>query len=170
MSKRPIASIALVSCCLVVGFLVGAYSQTESNPFEKLAAERANISKVDWILLNTRIRVLEETHRWELPLSFTPTSYSYDLQKQRIRVAIFVDPTWFSKHNVSQASEEFSKRADRIRAAVLTAEHGQLYSLLGKDLTKYYSIIFFTGVLDESGKSASPKDLAIYEDGKLTLR
>lgn len=168
--------ILLLTTVLSLGFALGVLSQ--SSPLARLAEESASISKMDWILLKTRIYVLEQDQPGSpfndrLSLSITPTSYSYDSKKQQIRISLYVDPSWLAKTGREQVNKAFSARATSICVASVMGQTASGDLLAEMQLTEAHpvewcAVTFFTLGLDNKG-NIEPKDLAIFERGKLAI-
>ena len=154
---------------MLFGAVIGVFSQSFS--LQRFAQETATVSKMDWILLNSRVRVLEELVRDDLSVPLVPTSYSFDKDDERIRIAVKVDPTWLGRSNLSEAKSKLTSRAQHLCLAPWLSEHGQFGMLfLEKAPVKLCRVIFFTPQIDKSGKSVVPKDVAVYENGELVLK
>ncbi len=125
---------------------------------------------MDWILLNTRLFVLEQTLKDDLALPLSPTSYSYEAEKRKIRIAVNVNPTWLASHKTEQVMKNLSARATSLCIAPALADKTLTMAIgLGKTPNQYCSIYFFTLVFDKAG-NLQPKDVAVYEDGELAMR
>jgi len=131
--------------------------------------EKADITKMDLILLNTRIAVLQQMLKDDLSLPLVPTSISYDAEKQKILTSVYVDPAFLAKANVAQLSKTLNSRATGLCIAPELAE-GNLPHLFPVQPPREYCVIrFFTHTLDGAGQ-AQTKDVASFEDGKLSLK
>lgn len=166
MKKITVGMTAFLSF-LVLAMGVVLYAQSAS--LAKLADEDMKISKMDWVLLNTRVHVLEEMLKDDLSAPFSPTSYSFDRQRGKLRIAVYVDPSW-SKRTLDEVSDAFSKRGTSLCVAPTLAQHGQQLTLFLTPPKDYCSILFFTLTLDASGKDINTKELAVFEEGKLSLK
>ncbi len=152
---------------LVLGLVAAIYAQSAS--IARLAEEPANISKMDWILLNTRVHVLEQTLKDDLSLPLSPTSYSYDSEKQKIRISVYVAPSWLAKSSFAQVNKALSDRATALCIAPALGG-GNLSMIFLRELPiRYCTIRFFTPALNGAGH-AEPKDVASFEDGKLVMK
>ena len=163
--------ILLLIAALSLGFALGVFSQ--SPPLARLAEESASISKMDWMLLNTRVYVLEQALKDDLGLSMTPTSYSYDSERHQIRIALYVDPSWLAKTGRDQVNKAFSVRATSICVAPVIAQGASgdllmVVRLLESSPVDWCAVRFFTLGLDSKG-NIEPKYLATYERGRLTI-
>lgn len=151
-----------------LGFVAGVYAQSQSaSSLAKLYQEKAEISKMDLVLVNTRIGVLQEMLKEDLSVPYAPTSISYDGDEQKIRVAVFVDPAVPTKMNRSQLASTLEKRAIGLCIETKMADGNLPYMLVvPKD---FCAVRFFTHTLDASGH-IQPTDVAVFDSGKLTMK
>lgn len=136
----------------------------------KLAEEKADISKMDWLLLNTRAQVLEESLKDDFSLPLNPTSFSYDSERQLVRISVFVSPTWMAKTSAEQ-TKILSKRATSLFMSPFLAGAGEssyIY-MFARAPKEHCSIRFSTPALDTAGNSIL-KDVAIFESGNLQMK
>lgn len=173
MNKR-ISKHFGVFVAAVLGFVAGVYAQSNSaSTLARLSQEKAEISKMDLVLLNTRVEVLQEMLKDELLVPFAPTSFSFDAQRQKIRVSVHVDSAALANMTAGQLAKVLERRAVRLCVAPTQADGNLPYRpyLLGQSQPpeEYCAIRFFTLRLDSSDH-AQPTDVAVYEDGKLTMK
>lgn len=161
-----VIGIALVAAA-TFGFGIGVLAQT---PLQRLADERVNISRMDWVLLNTRVFVLEQTLKNDLSLPINPTDFSYDSEKQKIRIAVSIDPVWLASKSSGQVTRDLETRATSLCVAPALADKS-LTMAIGAGIApkQYCSIRFFTLGLGKDGK-VEPRDVALFEDGKIILK
>jgi len=156
---------------LVLGGVIGICAQSAS--MAKLAEEKAGISKMDWILLNTRIHVLEQALKDDLAVPLVATAYSFEPEKQQIQISVFVSPAWFGKADFQAVNKALSARALALCVAPALAQRGEyLASMMlapGKPPRDYCSIRFFTHSFDQSG-SLTVKEVALYQAGQLIVK
>jgi hypothetical protein len=138
MKKIPIGTAAFLSF-VVLAMGVVLYAQSAS--LIKLADEEMKISKMDWVLLNTRVHILEEMMKDDLSAPFSPTSYSFDRQRGKLRIAVYVDPSW-SKRRLDEVSDAFSKRGTSLCVAPTLAQHGQQVAMFLTPPKDYCSILY----------------------------
>jgi hypothetical protein len=149
------------------GFVAGLYAQSTSGAkLAKLSEEKADITKMDLILLNTRVAVFQEILKDELSLPLIPTNITYDSEKQKIRTSVYVDPAFLAKVNVAQLSKTLDSRATALCIAPALAEGNFHYMFPVQPATEYCVIRFFTHALDGAGH-VQAKDVATFEDGTL---
>jgi len=155
---------------MLVGFVVGLYAQSNSAArLTKLSEDKAEISKMDWVLLNTKTSVLQQMLKDDLSLPFAPTSFAYDADKKKIRVSVHVDPTVLTKMSANQLTKTLESRATSLCVTPGLADGNLPYMLSIQPPKEYCAVRFFTLTVDSSGR-VEPKDVAMFEDGKLNMR
>ena len=167
--NKTIRLILSLFVAVFLGLVVGLYAQSNSAArLAKLSEEKAEISKMDLVLINTRIGVLQQTLKEDLGVPFTPTSFSYDADKKKIRIAVYIASTLLVKANASQLSKTLETRGTALCVAPNLAEGNFRYMFPVQPPKDYCAIRFFTDALSPAGELQT-KDVATYEDGKLTL-
>jgi hypothetical protein len=152
------------------GLVVGLHAQSGSGAkLARLPDEKAAISKMDLILLNTKVAVLQQMLKDDLSLPFVPTSIIYDTDKQKIRTSVYVDPGFLAKTNTAQLSKALDSRATALCIAPTLAEGNFTYLFPVQPPSEYCAIRFFTLTLD-GAQHVQPKDVASFEDGKMALK
>lgn len=73
MTKKLHVLLSFLAAMLL-GLVVGLYAQSNAVRLAKLSEEKAEISKMDLVLLNTRVQVLQQMLKDDLALPLTPTS------------------------------------------------------------------------------------------------
>src|ERR1700683_1046740 len=63
----------------------------------QLVGEKMEVSKLDWIMLTARVRVLENIFAHESSRPASAVGMSYDRDDKRVVVKGFVDPEWIEK-------------------------------------------------------------------------
>ena len=170
MAKK-VKQFLSMSIAAAFGLVVGAYAQsTVGAKLARLSEEKPEITKMDLILLNTRIAVLQEMLKDDLSIPLAPTSITYDAENQKIRTSVFVDPSLHSKLNVTQLHKTLESRATSLCIAPAMAD-GNFPNLLSLQAApKEYCVVrFFTNTLDSSGH-VQTKEVAQFEGGKLSLK
>jgi hypothetical protein len=166
---KRVKQFLILSIAASLGLVVGLYAQsTVGAKLTRFSEERAEITKMDVILLNTRIAVLQEMLKDDLSVPLVPTSITYDAENRKIPTSVFVDPSFLSKANVSQLSKTLDSRATSLCIAPSMAE-GNLPTVFSLAPKEYCVIRFFTHTLDSSGH-IQVKELGQFEDGKLSLK
>jgi hypothetical protein len=152
------------------GLVVGLAAQSRTTEqLTKLSSESANPSKMDIILLNTRINLLQQSLQGDISAPFVPTSLTYDTEGRKIRISVHVEATVPGKMNLGQLTKALEHHAENICIAPSLADGNIQYLLqLGKP-KDYCTIRFFTYDLDSTGH-VQPRDIAAYEDGRLSLK
>ncbi|SRR5712692_8731246 len=169
MIKKAEMWLGLCAATLV-GLVVGLYAQSNSAArLAKLSDEKAEISKMDFLLLNTKITVLQQMLKEDLSLPFVPTSFAYDADKKRIRVSVNVDPAVLTKMSTNQLTKTLESRATSLCVAPELADGNFPYMFPIQPPKDYCAIRFFTLMAGSSGH-VEPKDVATFEDGKLNMR
>jgi len=165
------AEICFALCvAMLVGLVVGLYAQSNSAArLTKLSEDKAEISKMDLVLLNTKISVLQQMLRDDLSLPFAPTSFAYDVDKKKIQISVHVDPAVLTKMNANQLTKTLESRATSLCVAPGLADGNFPYMLSIQPAKEYCAIRFFTLTLDSSGH-VEPKDVGTFQDGKLKMR
>ena|SRR6266576_3624753 len=166
-SALVIGIALLVAASLGFGFGVLA----QSSSLQRLADERVNISRMDWVLLNTRVFVLEQTLKDDLSLPINATDFSYDSENQKIRIAVSIDAVWLASKNGGQVTKDLETRSTSLCIAPTLADKSLTMMGLGARIPpkQYCSIRFFTLGLGKDGK-VEPRDVALFEDGKIILK
>lgn len=169
MVTKRVKQFLILSIAVSFGLAVGLYAQsTVGAKLARLSEERAEITKMDLILLNTRIAVLQEMLKDDLSAPLVPTSITYDGEHQKIRISVFVAPSFLSKVNISQLSKSLDSRATSLCIAPSMAE-GNFPAVFPLAPKEYCLIRFFTHTLDNSGH-VQTKEVAQFDDGKLSLK
>lgn len=169
MTKRLPLYLSLLAAMLV-GLVVGLYAQSNSaSRIAKLSEEKAEISKMDLILLNTRVSVLQQMLKDDLALPFIPTSFKYDVDNKKIRITVYVAPTLLVKTNANQLAKTLEGRAAQFCISPELAEGNFVYMFPVQPPKEYCAIRFFTDALGPEGH-VEPKDVAVFEDGKLAMK
>jgi len=162
----------LLSLCIatLLGVVIGLYAQSSSAvKLAKLSEEKAEISKMDLVLLNTRVSVLQQMLKDDLSFPFTPTNFSYDADKKKIRVSVYVDSAILPKMSPGQLTKALETRSISLCVAPELADGNLSYMFSIQPPNEYCTIRFFTHALDSSGH-IQPKDVATFEDGKLSMK
>jgi len=168
VTKR-VKQFLILSVAATFGLAVGLYAQSAVGAkLARLSEEKAELTKMDVILLNTRIAVLQEMLKDDLSVPLVPTSITYDTESRKIRTSVFVAPSFLSKVNASQLSKSLDSRATSLCIAPSMAE-GNLPAVFSLAPKEYCVIRFFTHTLDSSGH-VQVKEVAQFEDGKLSLK
>ena len=103
---RVRASIAALACLFLCGVAVQCQTQAPSQAayhVSQLVNERIEVSKLDWIILTARVRMLEQIMAHESLRSVSSVGMAYDTEKKRVVVKGFVDPDWIANAKVDDA-------------------------------------------------------------------
>lgn len=169
MHRRANSFLGLFGAMLI-GVVIGLHAQPNSGvKLAKLSAEKADISRMDLILMNTRIALLRQMLKDDLSLPLAPTSITYDADKQKILTSVYVDSAFLAKANAPQLGKTLDSRATGLCIAPAMAEGNSRYLFSVQPPIEYCAVRFFTHTLDGAGR-VQTKDVASFEDGKLTIK
>lgn len=169
MANKRLHLFFSLLAAMLLGLVVGLYAQSSAVRLAKLSEEKAEISKMDLVLLNTRVEVLQQMLKDDLALAFAPTSFRYDSDKKKIRIAVHVDPALLAKANVNQLVKTLEARATGLCIAPYLAEGNFVYMFPVTPPKDYCAVRFFTDARGSAG-DFEPKDVATFEDGKLAVK
>jgi hypothetical protein len=159
-----------LSVAALLGLVIGLHAQSNTGPkLSKLSDEKVEISKMDLILLNSRIAALQQLLKDDLSLPFVPTSISYDVEKQKIRTSVYIDPAFLAKASATQLNKALDSRATNLCITPALAEGNFGYMAPIQPPREYCAIRFFTLALDAGGH-AQTREVASFEDGRLILK
>lgn len=159
---------------VAVGFLAGILfsgalglrSQPAKASLARLADERAEISKMDWLLMNAQISTFEWMFFRDLTNPVIPMGYRYEAENNRIVSSHLVRPEWYFQTNLEEAKQVLTSRASSY------CVQGVMVNLPVQDLLQIQPEIkgacrvdFYT-LAGEAGR----KDVATYENGQLILK
>lgn len=135
--------------------------------FKDLTAQKADISRMDWLLLQAQVAAIESTLEFDANRTDVPRGFTYDTKRQVVQAVSNVNPVWLSTANVDQVKKTLAERAVEICADAQVTFLGEVdiaLSMKWKDLC----VVRFNSVSPEV-QSAGVKDVAHYEHGKLAL-
>src|SRR2546426_1068825 len=98
----------------LAGFCMGVLSQSRENPLPKLAKQTETVSSSDWLLLRTRVQVLEQALKDDLSLPLAVTDLVYDRGQQRMKFVVSVNGVWLAKTGLDIAANAFRNRASSL--------------------------------------------------------
>lgn len=158
----------LISSAVLVS-LIGTYSHSQSNLLEGLTKEKATISKMDWILLNSRLNLLEKALRNDLSVPLSLSGQYYDQKKKKFKTGIKVDLVWLSKSSPERIKSTLaSYAADVCLETIITqAASGGSFAVQPKDSCY---VEFFTSQPSKSRDYTGVKSVATWENGELILK
>jgi hypothetical protein len=164
-NMRP-AKLLIVILTFAFGALFGwqlaIYSQTSADSLRKLAEERKDLTKMEWVLVNARLNALESPVSRYSASPITSAGFEFDSVKGRIIASAFVPPEWFAKTNLEKAKESLSSSAADLcgtSAWVALLKQG---SPVAMDLRNSCSVRFFTWTAGKP-EGVSAKDIALFE-------
>lgn len=134
-----------------------------------LSAQKAELTKMDLVPLNTRVGVIQEMLKDDLALPLVPTSFQYDAESKRIRIAVYVASDYLPKTGASQLTKILETRASSLCAAPETSEGNFVHMFPIQPPKDYCAIRFFARALGHAG-AIETKDAAEFVDGKLALK
>jgi hypothetical protein len=135
----------------------------------QLADEKIQVSKLDWIMLTARIRMLEHIFAHETSRTISPVGMDYDADKKRVVIKGFVDPDWIASAKMDDAKNALKKEATSYCVdglALAEAASGEI--IAGANTKDDCSVHFFTWVA--KGDKIEPKDIARFENNELLLK
>lgn len=166
---KVVKQFFVIFCAVLFGIAVGVYAQsTIGAKLAKLSEEKAELTKMDLVLMNTRIGVLQGILLDDLNVPIVPTSFTYDSKNQKIVTSAFVQPAFLSKSNSAQLNKLFDSHAASLCLAPLESE-GNFATVFGLTMAPraYCVVHFFTS--ENVAGNATTKEVALYSDGKLTI-
>src|SRR5438874_13246892 len=106
---RRMGPIALLVCSSVLaGFSQGQTQKGSAGVSEhafQLADQKMEVSRLDWILLTARVRLMEQNIAHQSSRPASPVGMLYDRQKKRVVVNGFVDPDWIDRAKVDEVKK-----------------------------------------------------------------
>lgn len=171
MPERPtlIAVLAfLVGLALSPVSLLGIQSQERQ--LALLAKERAEISRMDWVLLNAEVSVLRTIFVNTLKVPISPMRVYYDEDRNRIVWNANVDFAWYAKATLEDVKRLLEEAAltyclDGITLSIMM--HGRTF-VPGPPI-EFCSVSFSKLALNESGE-LTREGVASYANGQLVLK
>jgi len=146
-------------------------SQTKPSGLNTLAAEKAEISKLDWILMVARVRSLEYKMAHNLSQPASEVGIRYDRQHGKVIVAGFVDLEWLDRAKLDDLKKRLTAEALEYCVDGLTMaafDQGFLAGVRATESLKSDCVVqFFTWELGQRG--VERKDIAKYQNGQLIL-
>lgn len=156
-----------------VGMSLGSSSslglQSQEPQLSLLAGAKAEISRMDWVLLNAQVDVLRTLLVEKLKLPISPMTVFYDSERDRITWNANVDYSWYARATIEEAKRQLEKAAlvyctDGTMVNVMTRG----YTPISKAPREYCSVRFSKLALDDAGELGR-EEVAEYSNGKLIL-
>jgi hypothetical protein len=170
MRSRKLFLVFLVFALgALFGWQFAIYSQTSSESLRRLAEEKRDLTKMDWVLVNARLNALESPIARYSASPVTSAGFEFDSTKGRIVASAFVPREWFAKANLEKAKEAFSSSATDLCSASAGAALIKQGSPAAMDLKSACSVRFFTWTVGKS-EGISTRDVALFEEGRLVLK
>ncbi len=174
---RRSAIVFVAAWALVCSGQSTSTSVKDQSPVSKLAGEKAEVSKLDLVLLTARIRLLEQRMAHPEQLNESVVSMYYNKASQRVVVRSWVAPEWSAAASLETAKKELSKEAteycvDGLLMAIAELPDGAMYVSMAGPSTppkSFCEVDFFTWEINKKGDLGT-KDVATFEDGELRLK
>jgi hypothetical protein len=172
--RRVLFVAGLSSFALLFGFTL--YGQTEGpkpsvpDHAYQLADQKMEVSKLDWVLLTARVRMMEQILAHESSRPATAVGMSYDREEKRVVVKGFVDPDWIGNAKIDVIKKVLLEQSLNYCVSGLSmaeAEAGEM--IAATNIKADCAVHFFTWTTDKAGRIAS-KDIAIFQGGQLLLK
>jgi hypothetical protein len=164
--------LPIAGMCLFVGSRLHSQTASKEVPDRvlQLTEEKMQVSKLEWIMLMARVRILEQANAHETSRPVSATGMRYDRETKTVIVSGFVDSKWLSAAKIDDVktvlvSQGVSYCVNGL--ALAEAEAGE--ALAGVNAGKDCSVSFFTWTMDQAGNQKH-KSVATEEGGRLTLK
>jgi hypothetical protein len=135
----------------------------------QLADEKMEVSKLDWIMLTARVRMLEQIEAHEGSRQVSPIGVEYDREKKRVAVRGFVDPDWINRAKIADAQSTLLKQAGNYCVEGLMLAEAGAGELGAVSNIKVDCTIEFVTWIVKNGE-LTVKDIATFENGQLVLK
>ena len=165
---------AMVTCAILCGETAESQTQVSGHTADhvsQLADEKIEVSKLDWIMLTARVRMLEQIAAHESSRTVSSVGMRYDAEKKRVVVKGFVDPDWIENAKMDDAKKALLKAATSycIDGLMLAeAEKGEIVAAASSNLKSDCAVHFFTWITKNG--ELTTKDIATFENGQLVLK
>ena len=170
MRKRPIVAAVLgLAAGLVLGATLQLHSQSQKPSLASLSEQKAEISKMDWLLLKAQIGAFQWMIYHDLTNPVVPMSYWYDPENNRIISSQLVRPEWYREANLEQAKVILTNRAATYCVEFLVSLPIVELFQIRPEIKSACTVNFYTLATGESGELGR-KDIATYQDGQLILK
>jgi hypothetical protein len=135
----------------------------------QLADEKIEVSKLDWIMLTARLRMLEQIFAHESSRTVSPVGMDYDAERKHVVIKGFVDSDWIAGAKMDEAKNTLLKEARSYCVDGLALAEGEGGELIASTNVKDdCSVHFFTWIA--KGGRMEPKDIALFENNELLLK
>jgi len=157
--------IATVSTVIITAMLAtNLFGQSNATPLSRLVSEPAKLSQMDLILIRTRLFVIENPLDVSRSPELNPTSFSFDSERNKIRIAVRVDSDWLKKANLDTLKQALTTTGLSLCVDVKLANPFELLTTPAD----FCYMTFFTRIVASSEVIA--KDVAEYSAGTLIVR
>ncbi len=111
MKSRLLATLT----CLFL-FQLALWGQTQrptklANHVSQMADEKIEVSRLDWIMVTARPRMLEQILAHEASRTISPVGMEYDAERKCVLIKGFVDPLWIASAKLTDAKDALKKEA-----------------------------------------------------------
>jgi hypothetical protein len=170
----PSFAVGLLVCSSVlVGLKIHAQAQTPKSDtprrVSQLAEEKMEVSKLDWIMLNARVKIVEQIPVFGASHHTSALGMSYDRDKKQVSVRGFVDPDWIARVKIDEMKKALLSDAALYCVQGLgfaEADAGELSTSF--NVNNDCRVDFFTWTKDGVGNLGT-KDIATASGGQLVL-
>ncbi len=168
MNKSTLVAVFLGAFAgSIVATTAATYSQSHTSSLADLTREKRDVSKMQWALLDARIRALEWTSIQDLSRPVSPANFEYNEKSKKIVVSAFVNPSWLAETNLDKVTQVFWGRAVDLCGLAATAALMDQGASGELDWKENCSIRFYTWAGD---KFADRKEVAFFDNGKMELK
>lgn len=174
MVYRAVLISSLICGSFFIGFAIRGQAQAPNQGVPdrayQLAGEKMEVSKLDWIMLTARVRLLETVFAHESGRPASAVGMSYDRDEKRVVVRGFVDSDWVANAKVDELKKVLLKQGtDYCVDGLMLAEAETGEILAGGNVKADCSVHFFTWTTGKDG-TLTTKDIAVAEGGQLILK
>ena len=141
----------------------------------QLAGEKMELSKLDWIMLTARVRLLEQivAHVRVEPLASrrgSAVTMYYDRDRERVVVGGYVDPDWIRGAKTAQVKKVLLQQGASYCVDGLAMAEGEANEVLAAmNIGDDCSVEFFTVTVDKTGH-LTKEDIATEEHGYVVIK
>lgn len=170
MATKSLSAAALgLGVGMLLGGAVGVYSQHATSYLGDVSREKADISKLDWVLLQAQLQTFEWMFFHDFTNPVIPMAYRYDPRENRVISSHLVRPEWYAATNLEKASEVLKARGATYCTALATSFPLLDFVRSPEEIRAACKVDFYTLALTKTGE-LDKKDIATYAGGQLTLK
>ena len=168
-SKAFFAAALGFGAGILLGAATGLYSQNAASYLGDISREKADISKLDWVLLQAQL----QTFQWMFFHDFTnpviPMGYRYDPKENRVISGHLVRPEWYAATSMEKAKEKLKAQGASYCTALFTSFPPLDFVRSGQEIRTACRVDFYTLGFGKTGE-LERTDIATYTGGQLTLK